>query len=67
MTVEYIEKIDVLYTRLDDRAQQVTNQELNGVILDIGENDCIVGIEILDASKRLRLDQFTTLEYRQTA
>ena len=67
MTVEYAEKIDVLYIRLDDTPQQVTNQELDGVILDIGPNDRIVGIEILDASKRLKLDQFLTLEYRKSA
>jgi uncharacterized protein YuzE len=67
MTVEYAEKIDVLYIRLDATPQQVTNQELDGVILDIGANDRIVGIEILDAAKRLKLDQFLTLEYRKSA
>jgi len=67
MTVEYAEKIDVLYIRLDETPQQVTNQEMDGVILDIGKDDRIVGIEILDASKRLKLDEFLTLEYRKSA
>jgi hypothetical protein len=29
-------------------------------VLDLGEQDRIVGIEILDASKRVNLDQFLT-------
>jgi len=39
----------------------------NGVVLDLSENQRIVGIEILDASKRVDLEQFLTLKYRKSA
>ncbi len=37
------------------------------IVLDLAEGNRIVGIEILDASKRLSLDQFLTFEYLKTA
>jgi uncharacterized protein YuzE len=68
MKITYHEKTDLLYIRLDERSQQVTNREVGeDVVLDLGENDRIVGIEILDASKRLNLSQLRTLEYQKTA
>jgi uncharacterized protein YuzE len=68
MKITYHEKTDLLYIRLDERTQQVTNREVGeDVVLDLGENDRIVGIEILDASKRLTLSQLRTLEYQKTA
>ena len=68
MKVTYHEKSDLLYIRLDEAPQQVTNRRVNDdIVLDLAEGDRIVGIEILDASKRLRLDQFLTLEYQKTA
>jgi uncharacterized protein YuzE len=68
MKITYHEKTDLLYIRLDERQQQVLcNEPSDGVVLELGEDDRIVGIEILDASKRLRLDQLLTLEYRKTA
>jgi uncharacterized protein YuzE len=68
MKITYHEKADLLYIRLDELTQQVTNREAGeDLVLDIGENDRIVGIEILDASKRLNLSQLRTLEYQKTA
>ena len=66
--ITYHEKTDLLYIRLDERPQQVTNREVgDDIVLDLGEDDRIVGIEILDASKRLPLDQLASIEYRKTA
>ena len=36
-------------------------------MLDLGADDRVVGIEILDASKRLRLEQLLPVEYQKTA
>jgi len=56
MQIIYNTKSDLLYLRLDERQQQVTNQRLSEeVVLDIGEDDKIVGIEILDASQNVNL------------
>ncbi len=57
MHVSYNDKTDLLYIRLDDRRQEVMNRRVSDdVVLDIGEGDKIIGIEILDASKHVNLD-----------
>ena len=56
MQILYNATTDLLYLRLDDRKQQVINQRLSeDIVLDIGDDNRIVGIEILDAS-------FTTVQ-----
>lgn len=58
MEITYNAKTDLLYIRLDDRRQDVVNkQAADDIVLDIGEDDKIVGIEILDASRHLNLDR----------
>jgi uncharacterized protein YuzE len=53
----------LLYIRLDDRKQQVMNGRLaEDIVLDVGEDDKIVGIEILDASKRLNLEKLLPIQ-----
>ena len=57
MHVSCNDKTDLLYIRLDDRRQEVINRRVSDdVVLDIGEGDKIIGIEILDASKHVNLD-----------
>jgi uncharacterized protein YuzE len=52
MNIVYNDKIDLLYIRLDDRKQDVINRRVSeDIVLDIGESDRIVGVEILDASR----------------
>lgn len=47
---------DLLYLRLDERTQPVINRRLDeDIVLDLGFDDQIVGIEILDASNRVDL------------
>ena len=58
MQVHYDDRTDLLYIRLDDPPQEVLNRDVSeGVTLDIGADERIVGIEILDASRRLDLRQ----------
>ena len=65
MQILYNAKNDLLYMRLDDKKQQVVNKRVSDeVVLDMGKGDRIVGIEILDASKHLNLDQLLPVEYR---
>jgi len=64
MQILYNAKTDLLYLRLDDRKQQVINRRLSeNIVLDIGEGDRIVGIEIVDASKHLNLERLLPVEY----
>jgi len=64
MQILYDAKTDLLYLRLDDRKQQVINKRVSeDIVLDIGEDNRIVGIEILDASKHLNLEKLLPVKY----
>jgi len=64
MQVLYDDKSDLLYIRFDDRKQEVINKRVSeDVVLDLGDGDRIIGIEIMDASKHIRLEQLLPVEY----
>jgi uncharacterized protein YuzE len=64
MRVLYNVKTDLLYIRLDEAKQQVINKRVDeDVVLDLGEGDRIVGIEILNASRNLNLQQLLPVKY----
>lgn len=65
MNVLYNDKTDLLYIRMDDRKQGVVNKRVSeDVVLDIGENGRIIGIEILDASKHVALEKLFPIKYK---
>jgi uncharacterized protein YuzE len=65
MHVFYNDKTDLLYIRFDNRKQDVINRRVSDdVVLDIGEADKIIGIEILDASKHITLERLLPVQYR---
>jgi uncharacterized protein YuzE len=65
MRVFYDDKSDLLYIRLDDRTQEVLNKRVSeDVVLDLGEGDRIIGIEIMDASKHVHLERLLPVEYQ---
>ena len=65
MHVFYNDKTDLLYIRFDNRKQDVINRHVSDdVVLDIGETEKIIGIEILDASKHINLERLLPVEYR---
>ena len=67
MQILYDANTDLLYIRLDDQKQSVINRRVSeDMVLDIGAGDKIVGIEILDASRRLRLESLLPVKYRIT-
>lgn len=64
MNILYNDRTDLLYIRLDDRGQEVINRRVSeDIVLDIGEDDRVIGIEILDASKRVNLDRLLPVRY----
>lgn len=64
MQILYNVKTDLLYLRLDDRKQQVINKQFSeDITLDIGEDNKIVGIEILDASRHVNLEKLLPVKY----
>jgi len=65
MHVSYNDKTDLLYIRLDDKKQEVINKRISDdVVLDLGEEDRIIGIEILDASRNVALDRLLPVKYK---
>jgi len=64
MNILYNDKTDLLYIRFDDRRQDVINRRISeDIVLDIGEDDRIVGIEIIDASRHVTLDRLFPIKY----
>jgi len=62
MEILYNSKTDLLYLRLDDRKQEVLNRRISDdIVIDIGDDNRIVGIEIVDASRNLNLDRLLPL------
>ncbi len=68
MQITYNAKTDVLYFRLDDAKQDVINQRVSDdVVLDVGKDERIVGIEILEASSHTNLKTILPIEYQVAA
>jgi len=64
MNIIYNDKTDLLYIRLDDRKQDVINRRVSeDIVLDIGKNERVIGIEIIDASKHVNLDRLLPIRY----
>ena len=64
MNIVYNDKTDLLYIRFDDRKQDVINRRISeDIVLDMGENDRIVGIEIMDASRHIFLEKLLPVKY----
>lgn len=55
MKVQYDRRTDTLTIFLTDAKVVESDEEKPGVILDFDENDNLVSLEILDASKRIGL------------
>ena len=53
MRFHYQQAKDAFYIRLDERAYHESNEVAEGVILDYDRQGHLLGLEILDASKRL--------------
>jgi uncharacterized protein YuzE len=67
MQIIYNPKSDILYIRLDEAKQDVLNQRVSeDVVLDMGNENKIVGIEIMDASLRLDLKNIFPVEFQIT-
>ncbi len=61
MKVYYDDEVDALYLKLSDESPEGVVEISEGVNLDTTSEDKIVGIEILDASKKIDLK--TVLSY----
>ena len=65
MRFHYDDKKDALYIRFDESAYQESDEVEEGIIFDYDKKKKIVGIEILDASKKLTASVRTSLKKNQ--
>jgi len=64
MRITYDTKADAMYIFFQD-GQFICNKEIEpGIILDLGENDLLLGIEILDVSFRIPLFDIAKVEIK---
>ena len=68
MQILYDVKTDVLYIRMEDQKQPVINRRVSDdIVLDMGKDEKIVGIEIIGASTHLNLKNILPVEYKISA
>jgi len=61
MKVKYDKEVDILYICLSNEPVKESDESKPGIIIDYSEDGNVVGIEILDASKKTSLQD--RLEY----
>ncbi|MCH8848901.1 MAG: DUF2283 domain-containing protein [Chloroflexi bacterium] len=62
MKITYDTQADALYIKLQDGAFVRNKEMVEGVVLDLGDGDSLLGIEILDASTRLSLKDLSNID-----
>ena len=68
MNILYNDKTDLLYIRLDDSKQELINRRISeDIVIDIGEGERIVGIEILNASKHVTLEKILPIKHKTSS
>ncbi len=64
MNIQYDTTNDLLYLRFDLTTTTIVNKRISDdIVLDIGPDDKIIGIEIMDASKNINLEKIVPVEY----
>lgn len=53
MKVKYDKEVDIVYIQLNDSEVSESDESREGVILDYDAHGNIVGIEVLEASKKM--------------
>ncbi|MFA4852128.1 MAG: DUF2283 domain-containing protein [Bacteroidales bacterium] len=65
MIINYDSKNDLLYIRIDKRKNTIINKRMSdNVVLELGKDDMIIGIEIMDASKHVNLEEILPVTYK---
>ena len=64
MKIYYDDHSDLLYIRFEERKQELENKRVTeDIVLDIRDGGKIVGIEILDASRHINLENVLPTHY----
>jgi len=63
MKIHYDKEVDAAYIRLSDQEPSGVIEVAEGINIDVTDRGEIVGIEILDASKKFPIKSLFTCEY----
>lgn len=63
MKVSYDQEADAVYIKLSDKQPEGVIEVKEGINLDVTTDGVIVGIELLDAEKKLSLKSFLSYEF----
>ncbi len=64
MQVSYDTEADALYIKFQDGTFVKNKEVQEGVILDIGQDEALLGIEVLNASSRFSLQDLCRVDVR---
>ena len=62
MKVKYDSNVDILYIRLNDSLIEESDEDRPGMVIDYDADSMMVGIEIMNASKRMAQPTMVELE-----
>lgn len=62
MKVKYDRDVDILYIRLNDSLIEESDEDRPGMVIDYDADGMMVGIEIMNASKRMAQPAMVELE-----
>lgn len=64
MKIYYDERSDLLYIRFDEEQKEVVNKRVTeDIVLDMEDEEKIIGIEILDAAKHVNLAKISPIHF----
>ena len=63
MKINYDKEVDAVYIQLSDEKPSGVVELKDSINVDITDNEQIVGIEILNVTKKLNLDTFLKYEF----
>ena len=61
MRIEYDQEADALYIQMQEKSVSKTKEIEEGVLIDFDEGNKLIGIEILDVTKRFTLADIVNL------
>lgn len=64
MRAHFDQDSNAVYLRLDDSRIVESEEVWPGVVLDLNEHNQVVGVEILDAGKRVSLGDLTQMDFK---
>lgn len=64
MKIEYDKEADALYIQLKEALVEDSIEVENGVVVDVDSERHVIGLEVLNASKRLTLSDLTNISIR---